>query len=200
MLTRKNVKFHWDEDYPLIAFEALKRKLVEAPVLFYPSFTKDFMLETDASIEGLGAVLSQMQQNGCQHPISFASRALYYRPGKKNKNANELSCSPHEPAPLAIAEDDGEVQISLISESFEQTMESLLEAQLPWGRNRGKRKDHRFSGEGRSTIRPAMCSASSNARTVMKILEQCQKWNRVPILSCKIWRGQENNGMATTVA
>ena len=129
MLTRKNVKFHWDEDYPLIAFEALKRKLVEAPVLSYPSFTKDFMLETDASIEGLGAVLSQMQQNGCQHPISFASRALYYRPGKKNKNANELSCSPHEPAPLAIAEDDGEVQISLISESFEQTMESLLEAE-----------------------------------------------------------------------
>ena len=40
--------------------EALQRKLVEAPVPAYSSFTKDFVLETDASIEGLGAVLSQM--------------------------------------------------------------------------------------------------------------------------------------------
>ena len=52
-----------------------------------------------------------------------------YRPGKMNKNADALSLSPHEPAPLAVAEDDGEVQISLISESSEQTIESLLVAE-----------------------------------------------------------------------
>ena len=40
-----------------------------------------------------------------------------------NKNVDALSRSPHEPAPLAVAEDDGEVQISLISESSEQTIE-----------------------------------------------------------------------------
>ena len=37
-------------------------------------------------------------------------------------------------------------------------------------------------------------------RPVTKILERCQKWNGVPILSCKIWHGQENNGMADSVS
>ena len=42
--------------------ETLKSKLVQAPVLVYPDFSKRFILETDACIEGLfGAVLSQMQ-------------------------------------------------------------------------------------------------------------------------------------------
>ena len=52
----KNVKFHWVEDCQK-AFEALKRKLV---FLAYPSFPKDFVLEADASIEGLG----EMPQDG----------------------------------------------------------------------------------------------------------------------------------------
>ena len=30
---------------------------------------------------------------------------------------------------------------------------------------------------------------------VTKILERGQKWNGVPIFPCKIWHGQENNGM-----
>ena len=46
------------------------------------------MLETDASIEGLGAVLSQMQQDGYQHPIAFASRAL--SPSERNYSITEL--------------------------------------------------------------------------------------------------------------
>ena len=68
---------------------------------------------------------------------------INYRP---DKNADALSRRPHKPAQLAIAEDDGEVQISLISEFLEQTIESLLEAgdiilspsQLHWGRSRGR--------------------------------------------------------------
>ena len=42
----------------------------------YSDFSKDFVLETDASICRLGAVLSQIQEDGCFHPISYASRAL----------------------------------------------------------------------------------------------------------------------------
>lgn len=43
------------------AFQTLKQKLVQAPVLGYADFSKPFVLEIDASQVGLGAVLSQEQ-------------------------------------------------------------------------------------------------------------------------------------------
>ena len=51
-LTKKGAMFDWNEECQT-AFRTLKMKLSEAPVLCYPSFNKDFTLETDASIEGL---------------------------------------------------------------------------------------------------------------------------------------------------
>jgi len=74
-LTRKGVEFEWSSACQE-SFNCLRQKLVESPVLAYPNFNKDFVLETDASICGLGAVLSQVQEDGCFHPISYASRAL----------------------------------------------------------------------------------------------------------------------------
>ena len=49
---------------------------MEAPVLAYPDFDKEFTLETDASIQGLGAILSQVQEDMKLHPVAYASRAL----------------------------------------------------------------------------------------------------------------------------
>ena len=58
------------------AFQELKMKCLTAPVLAFADFKKPFLLETDASIEGLGAVLSQQQDDGHYHPVAYASHGL----------------------------------------------------------------------------------------------------------------------------
>ena len=68
-LTHKDVVFDWSA-------EALKVAITQSPVLAYPNFDIDFILETDASVKGLGAVLSQPQSDGVLHPVAFASRSL----------------------------------------------------------------------------------------------------------------------------
>ena len=86
-LTAKDVTFTWSDDCKT-AFVLLKGKLATPPVLAYPSFSRDFTLETDASIQGLGAVLSQVQDDGKLHPVAYASRAL--SPGERNYSVTEL--------------------------------------------------------------------------------------------------------------
>ena len=51
-------------------------KCLMAPVLAFADFKKPFLLETDASIEGLGAVLPQKQDDDRYHPVAYASRGL----------------------------------------------------------------------------------------------------------------------------
>ena len=60
----------------LAMFQELKMKCLTAPVLAFVDFKKPFLLETDASIEGLGVVLSQKQDDGWYHPIAYASQGL----------------------------------------------------------------------------------------------------------------------------
>ena len=48
----------------LATFQELKMKCLTAPVLAFADFKKPFLLETDASIKGLGVVLSQKQDDG----------------------------------------------------------------------------------------------------------------------------------------
>ena len=57
----------------LEAFNILKEKCVNTPVLAFLDFKKPFLLETDASGKGLGAVLSQKQDDGRYHPVAYAS-------------------------------------------------------------------------------------------------------------------------------
>ena len=45
-------------------------------MLAFADFHKPFLLETDASGDGLGAVLSQKQEDGCYHPVAYTSQGL----------------------------------------------------------------------------------------------------------------------------
>ena len=72
----------------LKAFKALKQKCMTAPVLAFADYIKPFLLETDASKDGLGAVLSQKQADGWYHPIAYGSRAL--KPHEKNYHSTKL--------------------------------------------------------------------------------------------------------------
>ena len=85
-----SMKLEWvslTED-ALKAFEALKQACMTAPILAFADYTKPFLLETDASKDGSGAVLSQKQADRQYHPIAYGSRAL--TPHEKNYHSTKL--------------------------------------------------------------------------------------------------------------
>ena len=73
-LTGKNQTFHWSRECE-DAFEALKKKMMDAPVLPHPDFSKPFVLDTDASDVAIRGVFSQTI-DGQERAIAFASRTL----------------------------------------------------------------------------------------------------------------------------
>ena len=73
-LTEKPRVFYWSDECQE-AFLTLKTHLQGAPILAYPEPEGKFVLDTDASGVGIGAVLSQVQ-NGEERVIAYASRAL----------------------------------------------------------------------------------------------------------------------------
>ncbi|KAD5318298.1 hypothetical protein E3N88_18244 [Mikania micrantha] len=83
----KKDSFIWS-DIAQVAFDSLKQALSSAPVLALPDFSKPFVVETDASSKGLGAVLMQDH-----HPIAYISKAL---------STKQLMLSVYEKELLAI--------------------------------------------------------------------------------------------------
>ena len=73
-LTEKKTPFHWSPECAE-AFNQLKQLLTTAPVLSFPDFSCKFILDTDASNDGIGAVLSQHKE-GKEFVIAYASRSL----------------------------------------------------------------------------------------------------------------------------
>ncbi|XP_075719715.1 uncharacterized protein LOC142760414 [Rhinoderma darwinii] len=63
------------------AFQQLKERLTTAPILAFADYSQPFQLYTDASLHGLGAVLSQ-KRDGVERVIAYGSRSL--RPAERN--------------------------------------------------------------------------------------------------------------------
>ena len=74
-------RVQWDEHCDK-AFRELKHRLCHTPVLWSPNFSLPFVVQTDASERGMGAVLSQCDEAGNDHPIAYYSRKLLPREQK----------------------------------------------------------------------------------------------------------------------
>ena len=70
------------------AFQLIKEKLMSPPVLAYADFTRPFILHTDASTTGLGAALYQLDDNGKERVIAYASRSV--TKSERNAPAHKL--------------------------------------------------------------------------------------------------------------
>eukprot|EP00731_Ephydatia_muelleri_P002369 Em0001g2369a len=79
----------WDEKCAE-AFERLKNYLCSSSVLLSPDFTKQFVLQTDASDRGAGAVLSQCDSKGEKHPVAYYSRK--FLPREERYSTVEKEC------------------------------------------------------------------------------------------------------------
>jgi transposase InsO family protein len=80
ILTGKNMKWTWDEEAN-VAFRSLKRSLINSPILAYPNPKIQYVLDTDASAVGVGAVLSQIQE-GKERAVAYYSKTL--SPAERN--------------------------------------------------------------------------------------------------------------------
>src|SRR6267378_8343233 len=74
-LLRKDKAFEWN-NAAQASFEELKRRFTEEPVLIMADQTKPFQIECDALKYTSGAVLTQLDGNGDQHPCAFISKTF----------------------------------------------------------------------------------------------------------------------------
>ena len=90
-LTRKNAPAHvtWTAVCEHL-FQQIKTLLCTSPVLQAPDFDRPFVLQTDASDRGIGAVLSQYDDSGVEHPVAYYSRK--FLPREERYSTVEKEC------------------------------------------------------------------------------------------------------------
>jgi len=89
---RKGLLSKWDEESDN-AFNELKERLIKSPILRYPDYSKEFIIQTDASDFALGGVLTQKDELNREYVVAYASRTL---------NKSERKYSPTERECLAV--------------------------------------------------------------------------------------------------
>ncbi|KDN34722.1 hypothetical protein RSAG8_12196, partial [Rhizoctonia solani AG-8 WAC10335] len=80
-LLKKDVQWVWGDNEEK-SFNALKKALVESPILIQPNVSKEFLLECDASDYATGAILNQIGPDDKMHPVAFLSKTL--APAERN--------------------------------------------------------------------------------------------------------------------
>src|SRR6202789_1534052 len=80
-LLKKDKVFDWTDKCQQ-SFDDLKRRFTEEPVLMMPDHSRPFQIEADASKYASGAVLTQCDVNGDQHPVAFISKT--FSPAERN--------------------------------------------------------------------------------------------------------------------
>ncbi|QRW24750.1 Retrotransposable element Tf2 protein [Rhizoctonia solani] len=88
-LVKKDTPWKWDTKEQE-AFQGLKDAITNAPVLCHADPTKPYFLETDASGAALGSILSQRQEDGRLHPLSFLSESFKGAEQNYNTHNKEL--------------------------------------------------------------------------------------------------------------
>ena len=88
-LLRKGMAWKWGSEQ-IAAFAELKDRLCSAEVLRRPNPDLPYILTTDWSQKGMGAVLSQISTEGKEHPVCYASRTC--NPAEKNYGSCEGEC------------------------------------------------------------------------------------------------------------
>jgi RNase H-like domain found in reverse transcriptase len=74
-LTKKDKKFEWTTECQK-AFDIMKKRFMEEPVLLMPNQSKPFQIESDASKVATGVVLTQLDSNRDRHPVAFLSKTF----------------------------------------------------------------------------------------------------------------------------
>jgi len=86
-LLKKNNDYIWTKECNE-AFEDIRQCLLTDPILSYPDFSKEFIIRTDASTQGIGAVILQVEEDKLEHPICCVSRTL--TKSEKNYSTTDL--------------------------------------------------------------------------------------------------------------
>ena len=88
-LTHKHASFGWSPETQA-SFDKLKSCLLSAPVLGYPDPSREFILDTDARDVAIGAVLSQLDEQGRETVIAYGSATL--SKSQRNYTATNREC------------------------------------------------------------------------------------------------------------
>ena len=115
-LKKKDRQWEWGEPQEK-AFLELKEQLCSAPVLRLPDPYSPFILTTDWSQRGMGAILSQKGKDEVEHPVCYASRSC---------NAAEQNCSSFDGECLAVVWATSQFRSYLFGNSFTLRSQSQI--------------------------------------------------------------------------